>query len=374
MSISKKASLTIPCHWNKEVVKKIISISKSTGGLEIKEIYGSLASGPIGHGRSKNSVKDISRDEAIDFRLFLKENNIDFTYLLNAPFKLKDDKLQEVDEYLKWIINEFKPDALTIASYELMKHIRQIDNNIPIHISTIAGVKDSKDLERYLDIHPTRVVPHHDCGKRWQDLKDIAELGNKNGIEVELLATESCLFSCPHREAHYKFLADETKDETFHTCCNTKKINNPRELLLAGGTVRPEDEEFYENLGVKYFKITGRSKPEEWLPEVVEAYSKGSYDGNLIRLLGIDPTLEAEKWIYIDNKSLNGFIEKFPQTKNIPDEINYANKWISKLYKEGRFKIKDGTEYNIENENLVLKNLGENTKSIVNNELKHGFR
>lgn len=255
-----------------------------------------------------------------------------------------------------------------------MERVRIFDKNIPIHISTIAGVKNSKDLETFLDINPVRVVPHHDCGKIWEDLKGITKLGKENGIDVELLSTESCLFNCPQREEHYNFLADGCEDTVFHQNCNTRKLTNPRELLLAGGIVRPEDEKFYEEMGVRFFKITGRSKPPEWLPEVVNAYREGSYNGNLIRLLGVDPSLEAEKWIYIDNKSLDGFIENFPQTRGLADEIKYTDSWISKLYKEGKFKIMDGTEYISEGDKLILKELGENTESVIDNELKRGMK
>lgn len=375
MNSKNTPELTIPCHWDRKLIEEIEGGVKLEDRLGIKEVYGSLPSTPMGHGRASKSVKNVTKEEAIDFRLFLKQREINFVYLFNAPFKFKDEgHRKEVDEHIQWVLGEFCPDALTITSRELMGRVRSFDKNIPIHISTIAGVKDSKDLEQFLDVNPVRVVPHHDCGKRWDDLKGIVDLGEKNGIEVEMLSTESCLFNCPQREGHYNFLANECEDGAFHKNCNARKLTNPRELLLAGGIIRPEDEKFYEEMGVKFFKITGRSKSPEWLPEVVDAYRKGSYEGNLIRLLGIDPSLEAEKWIYIDNKALDGFIENFPQTKELSDEIKYADSWISKLYNEGEFKIMDGTKYVVEGEELVIKELGEKTEEVINNELRRGMR
>ncbi|MBT9174299.1 MAG: hypothetical protein DDT21_02713 [Syntrophomonadaceae bacterium] len=315
------SGLTIPCHWNKKIIEQMVRQTKETAGISISEVYGSFADGgPVGHGRSKLSVQSASKQEAIDFRKFLRDIGLNFTYLLNAPFKFTDIKQkEEVDRHIEWILKELQPNAITITSHELMRRVREMDNNINIHISTIAGIRNGKDLEKFLDVKPNRIIPHHDCGKRWADLKEIIKLGKEYEIETELLATESCLFQCPNREAHYIHLANKTNDGEFHKNCNTRKILNPREFLLAGGTIRPEDTEFFEKIGVKYFKITGRSKPAEWLPEVVRAYHERSYDGNLVRLLGIDPSLKAEEWIYIDNKSLNGFIEHFPQT-NIHEE------------------------------------------------------
>ena len=127
---------------------------------------------------------------------------------------------------------------------------------------------------------------------------------------------------------------------------------------------------FYEKLGVKYFKISGRSKPVSWLPEVVKAYQSRNYEGNLIRLLGIDPKLEAENWIYIDNKSLDGFIEGYPQSIDKEKESDYCDKWMVKLFEEHKFHLNDGTEYSVEGEHLVLKKTGENTENILSNELR----
>lgn len=369
MSNSNKGGITIPCHWNKETIDEIVKQNKEINGFQVVEVYGVLSDGGlIGHGRSRESVPQISRKEACDFRFYLQKQGLDFTYLLNAPFQSRDDKQRtELDEYLKWIINDLRPDAITISSLELMKLVREINSEIPIHISTIAGVKNAIDLEKYLSFKPDRLVPHHDCGKDFIALKELIKMTNKHNIDMELLSTESCLRKCPNREKHYKYLAQKTEDGSFHTTCNIQKIENPTEFLLSGGVIRPEDVNFYEKLGVRYFKISGRSKPANWLPEVVKAYQSRNYDGNLIRLLGIDPKLEAENWIYIDNKALDGFIESYPINNNYQDELNYCDKWMIKLFRDGKFHLNDGSEYVVENEHLVLKKFG---KNIINNELK----
>ena len=367
MKNKSNIGLTIPCHWDKDIIKEIL---EQQGDVMITEVYGALADGgPVAHGRAKNSVKNISREDAIDFRKWLSDKGINFTYLLNAPFKFRDKQHEEdVRDYISWILNELRPDALTIASLDLMKFVREIDPTINIHISTVAGVRNVEDLRKFLDIMPNRIVPHHDVGKRWADLKALSDFCKKNNIEIELLATESCIFKCPLRDSHYLHLANRCADDKFHTNCNYKKIKNPREFLLSGGLVRPEDTSFYETLGVRYFKITGRSKPESWLPEVAKAYSERNYDGNLIRLLGIDPSLKAEDWIYIDNKSLDGFIEGFPQTGTEKDENEYADRWMIKLYNENKIRLSDGTKYKVENNELQLDEVGVEADKVIEHE------
>jgi len=253
-----------------------------------------------------------------------------------------------------------------------MRYVRKIDNEIPIYISTIAGVKTVEDLKRFIDIKPIRVIPHHDVGKEWKNLKKIVEFSQKNGIEVELMVTESCLYQCPNREKHYEYLSKENQDAPFHLVCNARKFILPREFLLAGGIIRPEDLSFYEEMGIRHFKITGRSKPANWLPEVVNAYQQRRYKGNLIRLLGIDPSLKAEEWFFIDNQALNGFLKNFPRTNNLDAKIKYCEKWAIKLYLQKKLYALDGSYYLVDEKNNSLKLVGQGGKKIsfiIKNEL-----
>ncbi len=369
--MNTRTGITIPSHWKSEVLEEIVENNRLRDDIGVVEVYGALAEGgPVGHGRISKAVVDVSRQDAVKFRAFVKKKNIAFTYLLNAPFSFSSKWIRcETDRYLEWIFSELQPDAVTIASLELMERVREINLNIEIHISTIAGVKTATDLEKYLRVGPSRVVPHHDCGKDWRNLREVAEFGRANGIGVELLSTESCLLRCSMRDAHYAHIARKD-DRPFHMCCNSRKLTHPEELLLASATIRPEDMRLFEEMGVSYFKISGRSKSAEWLPEVARAYQCRSFDGNLVRLLGIDPQLRAEEWIYLDNKSLEGFMEGFPQSATPVEEVRYAQKWIVKLFREGKFRILDGSEYAVDNGQLVLQSAGECAAPIIARESK----
>jgi len=366
---NQELSITMPCHWNDSVLEKVSS-ANPVAITPVKEIYGALPNGgPVKHGRSSDAVVQVTRNDAISFRERCRQKNISFTYLLNAPFNFNGDPglVKQVDEYIDWITQDLKADAVTVSSYDLMKHVRSRCPDLPIHISTIAGVRNEKDLAGYLDVAPNRVIPHHDLGKKWGDLSRIVELGNKHGIEVELLATESCLFSCPTRAVHYQHLACGDKDAKFHTTCNTTKLEKPRQLLMAGGVIRPEDINFYGEMGVRHIKLSGRSKPAEWMPEVANAYQAHNYDGNLIRLLGIDPSLKAEEWMHLDNQSLAGFIQGYPQRSD-QEGAEYCDRWMVKLYRDGRFNLSDGTTYKEQNGQLILKDIGERAAKIIDSE------
>jgi collagenase-like PrtC family protease len=360
--------LTIPCHWDIPIIDAIISGGKCTDTAIVREVYGVLAEGgPIGHGRSSNAVVSVDKNYAVQFRQYLREKGLRFVYLLNAPFIINTDIQQRMalEKYISWVLQDIKPDALMISSYELMRYVRSFSREIPIYISTIAGVKKPDDVKKVIDISPARVVPHHDLGRDWKALVTLTAFCNKEGIEIEIMATESCLFGCPKRQEHYEYLAGRTKDAPFHTECNSRKLTHPREFLLSGGVIRPEDVHIYEDIGIKYFKITGRSKPAKWLPEVVRAYQSRMYHGNLIRLLGIDPSLRAEEWIYISNEALSGFLEEMLEKENVEEREQYADSLMIRLYKKGEFRLLDGSKYRIEGGSISLVEMGKKAKSVL---------
>lgn len=354
------SELIIPCHWNWDVMRQILKNPVSKNGIPVTEIYGVLASGgPVGHGRAVSTVPFIENTEAIDFRLKLAEMGIYFTYLLNAPYNMEDNawRRQQLDEYLKWIFDEVKPDAVMISSHDLMRYVRENYSGIKIHVSTIAGIKTRENLQKYLDIKPHRVVVHHDLGKDWKHLCEVVLAGDDYGIQVELLVTESCLLHCKNRSRHYAHLAKNPRnvgDTPFMSDCNYQKIFHPREFLLSGGAVRPEDLDLYEKMGVHHFKITGRDRDAEWLPEVVAAFQRRSYEGNFIRLLDIAPSLQAENWIYLDNKALDGFLVNYPFDDSYKAQAAYCDEWIIRLWQKGKFYAPD-LEYEVQKNSLVLK-------------------
>ncbi|MDZ4226171.1 MAG: U32 family peptidase [Patescibacteria group bacterium] len=338
------------------------------GGLPILEVYGVLSGGALGHGRVDGCVPSVSRSDALAFRRMLRDEGVAFTYLLNAPHSpAKDLQSAAADEYLSWVLAELRPDALTIASHELMAVVRSKDASIPIHISTVAGIKTAQELENFLDVKPRRVVPHHNLGKNWDALADVVESASKNSIEVELLVTESCLYDCSMREAHYSFVADpkHTTDVKFHLWCQSKKVGDPGEFLRAGGAIRPEDTHLLQARGVTVFKISGRSRPAADLPDVVAAYRRRRFDGNLFQLLGITPAIQ-KGWAYLHNPSLNDFLERMPQG-SVEAQKEYCDAVAARLYAEGNFYVK-GATYTTQNGKLTLQP-GTSKKAAVSSNL-----
>lgn len=342
------ALFAVPFQWNELSYQNIISNKNGENG-SIVEVYGIISEGRLPHGRTSESVRKIGKEEALLFKKKLDENNLKFTYLLNAS--IYDLNKTKVREEIDWIINTFKPYSINIASFELMQYIRRNYGQVRINISTIAGIKQVEQLKEYDSLGISKVVLHHDGNRNIEELKRFLQYAEAHAIDIELMVNESCLFQCPKRAYHYMEIAKGNTDEKFHHWCNSSKLTNPN-LLLMANYILPQDIAYYEALGVKYFKITGRTKKVDWLNTVMGAYIRGNSVENLMNLLAIDPNLNADGMIYINVQKLDGFFQLLLETSNISDRIYMCKKKILELYENNDFRVDANVEYFVENNQL----------------------
>lgn len=350
-------AISIPCHWDKKVLSAILKQTSQKTGNQVKEIYGAVSGEVLPHGRSDSLGKGLSRKQAENFRNFVRRKGLFFNYLINTPVDLKN-KEKQVLEYLNWVVNGLKADSITLASKELMQFIHVRFPSMPINVSTVGNVKTVEDLLEVAKFHPRKVVLHHDANRNFDELPKLTKRALSLGIMIEVLVTESCLRRCPFRDDHYKTLGLRKDDSLFHFRCNSIKLNNLAELIK-GNFIRPEDVKIYRKFGIRNIKISGRSKPAHWLPEVTQAYINESYDGNSIRLLGISMPFISEPWqlVWLDNKSLDGFLNDYPVFRK--EEESYCNQWAIRLFHQKSLKINDiGSLYNVHNKKLTCLRKG----------------
>lgn len=123
-----------------------------------------------------------------------------------------------------------------------------------------------------------------------------------------------------------------------------KRFSNLSEIIKSPW-IRPEDIHIYQDLGIDYIKISGRSRPEQDILRTIQAYMSMDFDGNLADLIGIRPAgkifselpgKELPKFdIDIDNKKLDGFIDYFqdnyPCKTDCQIDCNYCNSIADKV-------------------------------------------
>ena len=79
--------------------------------------------------------------------------------------------------------------------------------------------------------------------------------------------------------------------------------------------------------------------------------------------------MKAEDWIYIRNKSLDGFLGGFPQNGDYEAQKAYCDGWVAKLHNHGNLELLDGSQYRHEGNVLVLETIGEKARPIITREL-----
>lgn len=334
---------SLPAFFNTDTILDVIKLQeKQSVFSRIDEIYGCLSHSCLGHGRSSSAVSNIvSLDEVRFFRDFVEKNGIRFNYLINAPFFPSRVSGKEARQHIYDIINIVQPSAVTVSSLIIARLVRDIAPDMPIIVSTIAGVRAPEDLVPYLEFNPFAVTPHHDLGRSLNELAKLSAFTKSQGVNIRLLVNESCIFNCEKRKSHYGFLCSGEKDDFFQHWCNKLKYDDPS-LLLQSGWIRPEDVPWIaSHFGVTHFKISGRAKTPDWLATVITAYAQGSYSGNLMQLLATTPPWTSKPYeeVFVENKALDGFLREFPDG-TILERQHYCKKWAELLMKEGNMSLK----------------------------------
>lgn len=109
------------------------------------------------------------------------------------------------------------------------------------------------------------------------------------------------------------------KDYPMGMCIASRKSKS---VWLKMNYIRPEDIKRYNEIGIDHFKLTGRTGSTAHLQEIMRAYMKESYDGNLLGLWKHLETIKEEKeesfrpQVYIDNKKLDGFVDYWFENRN----------------------------------------------------------
>ncbi len=92
--------------------------------------------------------------------------------------------------------------------------------------------------------------------------------------------------------------------------------NGNQEGWLRSRWIRPEDLHYYNDIGIDYFKLSGRTGTTSYLTSIMEDYMRGSHEGSLLTLWKPLETIyngkdesKQELQDFIDNKKLDGFLD-----------------------------------------------------------------
>ena len=271
----------------------------------IYEIYGKLKNDIIGGGRADRELDDIEDRKFEEHVKYVRENGINFNYLLNGSCLSNNEQNLEWQEDFKSFLNYLKSigvNALTITNPYILQFVKKyFKDDFIVRISTFACV-DSFERAKYWENMGADIIcaDFVKINRDFNTLKYMVD--NLKHAKIEILVTNSCLKNCPMIFTHTTALAhasDQSKRKSDYEdwslfYCQELQNRNAEEYIKSPW-VRPEDIKYYENIGIERFKITERGFPTSELVKRVKAYTGRKYDGNLIDLIQGHGYLEGEE-------------------------------------------------------------------------------
>lgn len=318
--------------WDDGLIHGLKEIEGISGKSKVYELFGSLPVSTIGSGREAISVPAVSREKAANHIELAHSSGIRFNYLINASCmgnrEFSSVGYNELMEYLGWI-NEVGVETITVTIPLLIEIIRNQFPKIEINVSTINHVRSISQIEHFRKLGANRITLSYMSNR---DFELMRRLKSIHDVDFEILVNESCLLDCPFRMYHYNLVSHGSqgkKGEAFlqypFLSCTLMKLQNVAELIKSPW-IRPEDLHRYEELGIQYFKLSGREKTTEWLLQCAKSYFSLRHNGNLFDIIAIaalttnDLAILCGKEIevefndvelHIDNNALTNFLEFF---------------------------------------------------------------
>lgn len=318
-------------------------------GTSVESLYGQMWNDPLGGGRMAMFIPKVGRKEVTSFISEARKKGLSFNYLINATcfdnLEFTKKGYKKIMKHLEWI-STTGTDMVTVTLPFLLEMIRKEFPQLKVCVSSFARVQNVHLAKYWEEIGADKIILPEAIGRDFQILRLIRESVD---CELELIANHCCLFQCP-LDLHHRNMVSHGSQED-HPCggfapdycklaCQRLKILRPAELIKARW-IRPEDVPDYEAIGIDCLKLVERFRGTESLIQIVNAYEKKSYPGNLVKLLTLPqqgafltPDLEViqrtdliepEKMeevmavlrepfpekVHIDNSKLNGFLDYF---------------------------------------------------------------
>jgi len=260
----------------------------------VTEVFGKLASDPVGGGRASFMLPPLSRRRFERHVQVARAKGIGFNYLLN-PACLDNREYtrqgqREIEAILEYI-ESAGVSAVTISLPFLLPIIKKRHPRLKVRVGVYARV-DGVAKARFWEDGGADCITLESLSVN-RDFKLLAALRKVLKIELQLIVNANCQLFCPLSGQHMVNLSHASqkghasKGFVIDWCalrCSYDKLKDPVQYLRSE-FIRPEDLGLYLDMGYDSFKILERGAPTPVLTRRVKAYAEGRYDGNLLDLI-----------------------------------------------------------------------------------------
>jgi collagenase-like PrtC family protease len=338
---------------------------------EVKDIYGKMTTDHIGGGRSNYTFRRVNYKMLSEMVDKAHRNGIQFNYLLNASslFGIEQTRFgqKQIRKHLD-LLMDANVDSITVASPYLLRLIKNQYPHFQVKAGAFAVIDSPQKARQWEELGADSLcISAIACNRNFGLLKEIRAAVS---CDLMLIVNANCLQSCSYELTHMNLLSNSSRkgDPNNGFCldycilhCTHRRFKDPVNFIRSTW-IRPEDLSMYESIGYTTFKIVERSCPSELLLKRVKAYVKRTFDGNLLELVG--PVASIKKELNAD------FFQRLKMILTMfkPHMVNIPSLWLMKKFGE-HIIIHDYTKGKsgiyIDNKSLdgFLKGLAENNCS-----------
>ena len=311
---------SLPADFRHSTLDRYQELNHRYKDSKIVETYGQVTAGTVlNSGRVTAVLPEVDFRGLEQYVKYSSDRNMEFNYTLNPAclgnLEFSAQGIRQVQRLLERLYN-MGVSWLTVSSPSLIELVRASGLKFRMKASALCEITSPGKALFYKKSGMERMVVDPDVTRDFRVLRNICKVF---GEGVEIIVNNVCYKNCAYKMFHYNHEAHRTPANTSQTIteyyfnrCSLQKagsIENPIRL----NWIRPEDLKYYKEVGISYLKIQGRQNVLQG--DVVKAlthYIGENYDGNLFDLITIFAPYNAFQ-PYIDNKKLEGFVQRFFQ-------------------------------------------------------------
>ncbi len=329
-----------PGHFS--ALKEIIGYKEAKGLKEVEEVY--MAGSPEVMGSGRATLYAALIEEIKEQTAYAHQHHVKMNVVMNASCMGGYHLTFEGYKMFEWYFEELNKagvDGVTVAEPYLI----ELSRDFPMEtvVSCVAHVDSPQRAEFFEDLGADAITVDTNINRNFEVLEAIMRAVN---CDIRVIVNEGCLYKCPFRYSHFNLFSHITTPRSsfmgaqnqplntfgdyYFDKCISIRVRDPSQIIRSPW-IRPEDMKEYEEIGIENFKIAGRANAVNWILNCMNAYSLGSFKGNLLELL--DCPSELRYTFHVDNELLEGCIKQWKGCKKICDECRYCDELTSKVLK-----------------------------------------
>ncbi len=280
--------LSVACNFDDELIEGL-------RGYPVYEVYGKVTSDYAGGGRPSFYLPKVDKQKVEATVRKVHAQGMEFNYLLNAACMGNAEYTREgqraIRDTLDWV-SSIGVDSVTVGQIYLLQMIKKCYPRLKVRISA-HRFTDSVRKARFWEDHGADCIVLNETAFA-REFAALEAIRKAVKCDLSLIVNNSCRQDCAIAGTHASSLSHGSQKQPgrkstfpldYHMLfCLDYRLREPVNYIRANW-IRPEDLHHYEAMGFTNFKIVERNTPTPELLRRVHAYANRRYDGNFFDLV-----------------------------------------------------------------------------------------